>query len=202
MTQYSRPIWLGKLEKPSDPALVNLPIQGEMMPYIGKQYSAPEIYNLDYHNFEDQSKLEWVRAYQIPALLGQIINIHHPDELSAKMNILIQETLTEVAWEPFEVSTATFRKYFIVHFEVSAPPDLQTGQAMGLEVFAELVTVNGEAFSSEAGQTWKHEQQLLQAQAQQSGQPEPELKGDFEIEVKSATYSNIRYPGINVPIYL
>lgn len=202
MTQYSLPLWLGNLQKPSDSSIVNLPIQGEMTAYLGNRYSAEEIFNPDYHNFEDQAKLEGVKAYEIPVLIGQRITVTHPEELSAKLNNLIRETLSNINWEPFEVATSVFRKYFIVHFEIAAPPDLQTGQAMGLEIFAELITVNGETLSSEAGQTWKQNQLSRYLQAQQTGQSEPELQGEFELEIKSATYSNIRYPGIGVPIYL
>ena len=202
MTEYSRPLWLGNLQKPSDSSMIDLPIQGEMTPYLGRRYSAEEIFNPDYHNFEDQAKLEGVRAYEIPSLIGKIITVQAPDELSANLNTLIRETLPDINWEPFEVATSVFRKYLIVHFEIAAPPDLQTGQAMGLEIFAELITVNGESVSSEAGQNWKQNQISRYLQAQQTGQPEPELQGEFQLEIKSATYSNIRYPGINVPIYL
>ena len=88
-----------------------------MTPYLGNRYSAEEIFNLDYHDFDDQEKIEWVRAYEIPSLIGQRITVTHPNEISEKMNTLIRETLTDIDWEPFEVATSVFRKYFIIHFE-------------------------------------------------------------------------------------
>lgn len=202
MPIYRSPVWCRELKQPLFPFLTYLPVCGKMRNYIGKQYSWQQLYDPDLYSLEDVPKLKWVRAYLIPNLIGKVIQLHHQNELSAKMYGLIQETLSEIEWEPFEVSTLPFQKYFIVHFEIPAPPDNLTQQAMGLELFAELVTVNGISLNSEAGKSWMEAQNSLRIQADLMGEAWPELIGEFEIEVKAATYSNIRYPGIEVPLYL
>jgi hypothetical protein len=131
---------------------------------------------------------------------NKLIHIQHQNEIGRKTLELLQETLPDIEWEPFTVNTAPFQKYFI-HLQIAAPPDVLTQQRMGLEIYAELKKVNGMSVTTDNARNWMDECQQLRYQADSKGEDWLELAGDFEIRIAKATYSNISYLGVGVPLY-
>lgn len=201
MAKYRFPGWFHELQLSQFPDSDCSSPLGKMSQYLGEKHSWQTLYDEDYYDSKDIPKLKRIRAYSISRLVGQKIQVFHQNQISTAMYELIRGILPEMDWEPFELGRGAFQKYYIVHFDIPAPPDELTQQPMGLEIYAKLATVDGNPLDSEAGRAWMDERYLLRMKAERAEQEWPELTGNFEVVVKTATYSNIRYPGVGVPLY-
>lgn len=170
--------------------------------YLGKQYSVDELLQSESFEETDREPLKRVRAYPVMPLINASFQIKSDNELGAAIKALLNEKLPGIEWRPKEDWQGPFRKYYIVHGSIPAPPDMRTGQPMALEIFGELVAIDNIMLDSPAGHEWIRKRRMALSQAEHFDHPLPDLTGDMVVAIKNATYANIMYPGIGVPVYL
>jgi hypothetical protein len=182
---------------------------GEMAEYLGAAYNGKTICTGQENDVDDQleqveltkdeiAKIQYyVQAYPVPGLIGQTFSMRHESEIEDCVNELLQRQLPTIDWERFQVPILAFQKYLILHFQIPAPPDLNTNQAMGLEIYIEPCQINGFLPNSEEFRQLRRNQMYAATAASYSS----EVQGDFEMMVMQATYSNLSYPNIGIPFY-
>jgi hypothetical protein len=203
-----KPFNLGHFFKPQP--ILELPRPtGEMAEYLGTAYNWKTICTGQENDVDDQleqvelakdeiAKIQhYAQAYPIPVLIGQTFSIHHESEIEGRLNELFQRQLPTIDWEKFQVPILAFQKYLILHFQVPAPPDLNTNQAMGLEIYIEPYQINGFLPHSEEFRQLRRNQMYAATASSYCS----EIQGDFEMMVMQATYSNLTYPNIGIPFY-
>ncbi len=88
---------------------------------------------------------------------------------------------------------------------------------MYLEIFGKLIEIAGKSLESPEGEEWnkkrrdKTNQDLFAALEMQEGNRKdaayaqalfPPIHGKMTLQIETATYSNLQYPGVNVPLYM
>jgi hypothetical protein len=170
---------------------------GAMAEYLGPAYGWETVYDLDRFDETDLTKIKQsVHAYPVLPLIGKTFAIQHEKDLERSFNQLVQQQLPTITWEPFSIRTGAFRKYLLVHFQIPAPPEQTTDQAMGLEIYAKPQKING-ALTGSA----QYQQLFLDHLFASTAANWPEVIGDFEMQIEQATYSNISYPSVGIPLY-
>lgn len=171
--------------------------QGLMRPFLGKKYSVSELFNHEFDEPKDITKLKLVRAYVITPLINTTFTISHENELPAALAHLIESKLPNII--KYEINNSwrlRFRKYLIIHESVIAPIDTFTKQPMAMELYGRVIEINGIDLNSETGDKWWRENRTTQNCLNE------EVIGNMIIKIQVATYANVLHPGINVPLYL
>jgi hypothetical protein len=139
-----------------------------------------------------------IRAYQVLPLIGATFSCDRDSELANAIEALLAERCPGFDWrlEREARLSAPLRKYGIIHTSIAAPPDETTGQPMALELLAEVVRVGRDATGP--GARW------IDGWRSRHGDDygRVEVAEPFELAIRAATYANVCYPGIDVPLYL
>ena len=132
-----------------------------------------------------------VCAWPVPRLIGQGFAAASELELPAALRALLHMQLGPL---PFHIDErGGFGgpwKYFHVHASIIAPP---VGDVpMAIELYARVLGVATHDFATEEGARFVVRRDRTE--------PNP-LPGPLWMHVEQATYSNVAYPGVNVPFY-
>lgn len=165
---------------------------GPIAAHLGPRYTLDVLREQEFHPEGDEPYLSRIRAFAVPALIGGKVVIQRDTELPGAIAHLLTERLPGGNWNSTEVNLklsskyllARFRKYSIVHECLPAPEDLGTNQAMALEIYGELVSIDGQA-----GLQFRYDL-------------ETEVIGTMIVEIRAATYANVSCLGVNMPFYL
>src|SRR5262249_6049335 len=114
---------------------------------------------------------------------------------------VLRERCPGIDWETPEVSDGPLRKYLILHTSVPAPPDEATGQPMALEVYGRLVASDEIDPNSPEGRRVIEEPWAPRGAGPSHEERYPPLEGELALVLETATYANVRYPGVRVPFY-
>jgi hypothetical protein len=169
--------------------------------HLWKQYTVDELLGSERFEETDREALKLVRCYPVTSLTNAVFQVQTDNELGDAILKLLTEKLTGMDWIVKCDWQEPFRKYFIVHGSVPAPPDMLTCQPMALEIYCELASIDNVQLDSQPGSEWIETRRAALSRAQHFDLPMPEMTGKMVIAVKKATYANVMYPGIGVPLY-
>lgn len=169
--------------------------RGKMRPFLGKKYGLQDLFDYEFNDKDDIPKLILVRAFEVLPLINVTFSISNENELASAIKKLLESKLPGITWEVDSNWLGPLRKYQIIHHSLPAPFDTLTRQPMALEIYGRVVKIDGIDMESEAGDEWTRKR-LGEDNLSK------ELKGNIVIKIKSATYTNVAYPGVNVPFYL
>ncbi len=172
-----------------------------MRKHLGRRYSVEALYDLDYHDDSDLEKIRLVRAFVVEPLINSTIRIESQSDIGPALKNLLESKLPGIQWQVKDDWSEPFRKYFIIHGSIPAPRDQLTRERMALEIYGKLIQVDDYLIESEKGREWMENKHTERYEADASDTPWPELFGNMVIQIKSATYSNVMYPGVGVPLY-
>jgi len=130
-------------------------------------------------------------------LIGATLEVVSGDDIAVAMCLLLSKRIPGLDWWVPDHWSAALVKYPIVHHCFSAPPNSITGEAMALEVFgtAERDPETRSIEWMEARIRW------WERSSPHVEQPSVvRFPAKFTIEV--ATYANVAYPGVRVPLYM
>jgi hypothetical protein len=179
----------------------NQPLQGLLADFVGPQYPADTMEDLDCYDREEFVLLKLVRAFPVPCLMNQSFTVANPIGAIAGLMNLIRTRLPHICWnEDPEPSIGALHKYGLLHTSIAAPPDLATGQNMALELCGYITYFNNVEFESAQGQEYINQLRMIDW-IDPKTTLYPDWLQSITIEIKQATYANICYPGINVPLY-
>lgn len=177
----------------------NLPL-GAMQPFLGQQLSVDELTNSEYLCDEPLELLHRVRAFPVVPLVGAVFQITHESHFSSTLFGLLRERLPGIEWEQNEISLGALHKYFIWHTSIPAPPDAARGQPMAIELYGDLIRFNDISLNSPEGRQWQDV--WLEKYLRSEDKSQLVLSGNLELNIHVATYSNLLYPGVGVPLYM
>lgn len=177
------------------------PVLGKMAAYVGHQYTAEELW--DYYQLhaevypQEEAKLRplarRIRASDVPVLSGVTFGCRRLGDLAATLEQVVTERLPEIAWRPFDgVRVGRVTKYGIIHEVLPAPVDEATQEAMTLELFGRLESLDGELVQ----RNWYRERWPENPPA------DDDEIGDLAFRLIRGTYANTSVPGVGVPFYL
>jgi hypothetical protein len=178
------------------------PVQGRMAPYLGKQYTAEEIWQTYYDDlyfWDDEATPDdprkqiayLIRVFDVPALIGQEFIIHSLNECASQLQKILLEQLPTIDWVPIHPYTRLLKKYARFHEHIEAPVDETTNQQMQLELFGRMLTWKGEP----VGFGWFREL----GEIDYTGDDAP--FGEFRLQITNALYSNTLYSHVGIPSY-
>ena len=173
---------------------------GAMQPFLGQQLSVDELTNSEYLGDEPLELLHRVRAFPVVPLVGAVFQITHESQLSSTLFALLRERLPGIEWEQNEISLGALHKYLIWHTSILAPPDAATGQPMAIELYGDLIRFNDISLNSPEGRQWQDV--WLEKYLRSEDKSQLVLSGNLELNIHVATYSNLLYPGVGVPLYM
>lgn len=173
----------------------------KMRKHLGKQFTVEELYDSDRHSEEDIPKLRLVRAYQVTPLIGATILVKSEKDIAGSLSKLLATRLPEIAWQVEPDWSGPFLKYLCIHGSIPAPPDKLTLEPMALELYGELIAIRGRRLDTEEGKEWTSKLLDECLMAYSRDEAAAELTGEMIISIKSATYANVMFPGVGVPIY-
>lgn len=169
---------------------------GAMAPYLGRRYTEEELFDEDRVWGDAAKRLVLVRAYEVPVLMGRSLTFRSAEDVKLAVAQLLAEHVPGFRWAVKDDWSGALQKYGMLHSSLSAPPDLATGEPMALELYADLVEVDGLRTGTAAFEHW----QALARKALADGTT---LSWDTATAVVGqATYANIAYPGVGVPFYM
>lgn len=177
------------------------PVLGEMARYVGHQYTKQELWQLYQQHVEVYPKEEAqlrplarrIRAFDVPVLSSVTFQCRRLGDLAVSLEKIVAEQVPGTAWEPFDrVRPSRVKKYGIIHEVVPAPVDEATKDAMVLELFGRLESLNAESM----GIDWYRRRWPENPPADDT-----EI-GDLAFRLTRGTYANTSVPGVGVPFYL
>jgi hypothetical protein len=129
------------------------PVSGLMAPYVGRRYSADEIW-VDYCRSSDigledepesRPRAKRIRAFDAPALADAIFISRRLGDVASAIDALLIERLPGIPWPDASShpGRAVKTKYALLHEIMPAPPDEATGQRMVLELYGRLESLDG-----------------------------------------------------------
>lgn len=182
------------------------PPQGLLADHVGAAYPAHLMEDEDRHERTTWPLLRWVRAFPVAGVIGTTVGAAHP---VATMAALVAHLTTLLPGMPWDVNAdamlypfvAALHKYALVVSHLPAPPDLATGQAMGLDVALRITHLNGHPIQSPPGQALKARVYALDAEVGDVAVYQGWLDG-IQLAVTQLTYTNMRGTGIHLPWYM
>jgi hypothetical protein len=194
------------------PNLTELRTQGPglpMAPFIGERIAEEQLYDEDrFSGDEEVSALRHVFAYPVLTLISQSITIDQPEDIGPTLRQLLARQLPDIDWWVPDGWSGPFVKYAIIHASIPAPPSQGSGEPMALELFGEVSHVTAFDISTQQGSELFSEW-VLRNRRRVWGQEDPEeattfipSPGRITITLRAATYSNLQYPGVGVPLYI
>jgi hypothetical protein len=172
-----------------------------MAPYIGHQYSEEELwqYRRDHADVHPREEAELrplarrIRAFDIPVLTDVTFQCRRLSDFAQALEQVVVEHLPGITWDPFDqVRSSRVKKYALVHAIVKAPVDEATQEAMVLELFGRLETLNGER----VGTAW------YRSRWPENPPDDDADIGEMSFRLMRGTYANTRVPGVGVPFYM
>jgi hypothetical protein len=158
------------------------PVGGSMAPVLGPRLVVAPL----------------VRAYEVLPLIAATFSCHSESQLADSIKVLFAGCCESFDWRLDREGrlSGPLRKYGVVHANVGAPRDETTRQPMAVEFFAEVVRLGSEPIGP--GARW------IDGWRSRYGDDygRVEVAEPFELAIRAATYANVRYPGIDVPLYL
>lgn len=152
--------------------------QGPMQPFVGSRHSVVELFNSDIHDDDAADLLERVAAWPVLPLVGAEFEVHATAGIARAIGAVLGERLPGLDWWVPEHWAGPFDKYGFIHKSLPAPPNPATGEPMALELFGRA--------------------QCLPP-FEPGGSP---VKFPVRVVVEVATYSNVKHPGVGVPMYM
>jgi hypothetical protein len=165
------------------------PVTGAMAPFLGDRFSIPQLDD-GYAAAAERERLALVRAYPVTSLVGVPLNANGELNLPDAVEALLRQHCPGVDWHVEHDLSGPLRKYGLLHTSVAAPPDDTTGQPMALEVFARPAKIGAASWGQ------------LRRERYQDAYPDVPVDEPIELQMRAATYANIRYSGVDVDLYL
>lgn len=140
--------------------------------FIGEKYKSP------------------VNVWDIPVLRNSLIKANNEKELKIALGNMIHEKLN-IDFGFVSDYRGPLRKYLYLHQSIQTNFESEYGTPMFIEIFGEVVHVDGK--------------DIIDPDIQNNGfhrTLEDELPGPIIIRIMQASWSNITYPGVNVPFYM
>jgi hypothetical protein len=164
------------------------PVTGAMAPFLGDRFSMQQL-EREYFDDDEYERLSLVRAYPVTSLVGVPLNANGELNLPDAVEALLRQHCPGIDWQVEHDLSGPLRKYGVLHTTVAAPPDETTGQPMALEVFARPAM--GVA-------SWAERR----SERYQDAYPGVPIDEPIELQMRAATYANIRHSGVDVDFYL
>ncbi|MCB0063713.1 MAG: hypothetical protein KDE19_16435 [Caldilineaceae bacterium] len=177
------------------------PVRGIMESAVGRQYTIKEIEHWQEVPITDE-ELSRIRAFAVPTLLDRRFTIESDRQLPTALQQLLQETLPPFTWDATDVSLAPLHKYLLFHTSLPAPVDLATQQPMALEIYGTVVGVNDLQRGTPEWKPWMLEWRQYYRTMIRSNPEMISLPERLTLEIHAATYANLWYSSVNVPLYL
>lgn len=177
------------------------PVSGPMAPLLGPRFPLERLKRSSWYpevDEEERAVASLVRAYPVTGLLGARVGCARDGELADRLAELVEERCPgHTLRVDGKRLTGPLRKCGLVHTSVDAPADETTGQPMALELYGELVELDGRPIGPGVG-AW------FDAWRGRQGEDYDlvEVAEAFTVELRAATYANVLYPGIDVPLYM
>ncbi len=177
------------------------PVLGEMAGYVGHHYTEEEVWrfhqqHVDVYPDEEaglRPLARRIRAFDVPLLSGVAFQCRRLEDLAVALEQVVAERLRGIVWEPFDQARSSrVKKYGIIHEVTPAPVDEATDDAMALELFGRLESLNAESIDRD----WYRRRWPEHPPAD-----DVEL-GDLAFRLIRGTYANTSTPGVGVPFYL
>lgn len=186
----------GERLRPPLPGLVRP--GGGFARWTGARIPVVEQMDSDHIEYVGRDQAERVCAWHVPSLLGATLMVDSPTEIASQVRRLLARHLEGVDfWVPDFGWDGAFLKYGFVHQCLAAPPNELSGEAMSLELFAI------------GGALLDHDDQRYQAmmrEHRERNDPNEDLPLRVQLPAKlvvaAATYSNVLFPSIGVPLYM
>ena len=166
------------------------------MSYLGPRHSNADLVSEDFERTADSPEVCLVRAWPVPRLLGAPVAASDEAGLARVLETLLWDRLPGIDWRVPEISLGPLRKYGMLHTSVAAPVDETTGQPMALEIYGDVILLDGRSTS---GQWWTVRGLGIAEFFTTLDRP---LAGTLDIRIDVATYANVCFPGFGVPFYL
>lgn len=199
VSSLPHPIWpkaslsLRELPERAPNALPQQRPQGPLRDLVGARIRRE--LDADLHSADDLKAAERLTAWPVLPLQGATIEVQSVEGIAEAVSDLLARTLPNIDWWVPQHWSGPFERYGILHDSLPAPPNPATGEAMALELYgrAENVLEPGTG-------PWrdKFEQRLRHGD-----------KGEMmvvilptRVHIHVATYSNLKFPGFGVPLYL
>jgi len=144
-----------------------------------------------------ESTLPQVNAWPLLPLIGASFEVDSVAGIAAAIRGLLAARLPGPDWWVPEHWDGPFCKYGMLHESLPAPPNTATGEPMALEVFG-----MAERVISPGSDEWA---QLAMARMLRGDADPAELMAvrlPTRVVIEVATYANVRYPGVGVPLYM
>lgn len=177
------------------------PVHGIMESVVGRQYTIKEIEHWQEVPITNE-ELSRIRAFAVPTLLGRRFTIEGDCQLPTALQQLVQATLPPFAWDATKVSLGPLHKYLLFHTSISAPVDLATQQPMALEIYGTVVGVNDLRRGTPEWKPWMTEWRQSYRTMIRTNPEQITLPERLTLEIHAATYANLWYSSVNVPLYL
>jgi hypothetical protein len=179
---------------------IRLPPGGQMCPFLGRRYTLEELEQANQECWEDIPVLNQylVRAFEVRPLIGKQIRVLHEEQIEKAVQALLEACLPKINLDCSLDFTAALRKHLVLHQSLAAPADTAVRQPMSLEIYGRISEIAGiQLWTTPAGNEWA----LNYKKKLQKGSADLQLNSEMLIVITAATYANIRYPGIGVPLY-
>jgi len=160
--------------------------EGWMAPFLGRRYTCEELVD------DWERNTRGMRVWRVPTLEGASMIAPSEAEVPATLLALLESRCSGIEWKVSDFGWpgyARLRKHGIVHDSIVAPPETGMGQPMALEIFARVQTEEG-FFRRRHNEGFFSEQEEY-----------PPLPGPLTIILRTATYANVRFPRVGVPLY-
>jgi hypothetical protein len=210
------PYWHKELPEPAVDRLEvdDRPVTGRMAAHVGEQYRVDDFLGtacsvmLDFSLFDDdlivtpalRRSHARVRAFRIPSLEGRTVSAGHESALAAAVDALLRSVVPGVAWT-VTLNSVTLRKSLMFETILPAPIDETTGMPMALQLFGNVISIDGVTRGTGAWDTMA-KAMFTDAMARiQADQLPPALAAPFTVRIDVATYANVQNCGVGVPFH-
>lgn len=168
-------------------------VTGPMARFLGERLTYEQLLDNEYAIGPSERGLAFARAYPVPTLVGAVLVAGDPSDMRATLEALLGERLPGVPWRlDFNVR---LNRYGLLHTSVSGPADETTGQPMALELCGQVVQADPtpQSATSRLWHVFGRSSRWAETVADTDG---------IRIRIAVATYANLMFTGIGVPLYL
>ncbi len=170
--------------------------KGPLAPVLSARLGTDDVFDSEFNEEADIPALRRVAAYSVPSLLGAEFEVESLQEIPVQVKALLARALPGIDWWVADNWSGPFMKYGFLHGSLPAPPNEATGEPMALELFGKAVNIlePGSPAWSAARKRW------ILSGGLDYFEP-PRVLFPTKVQISVATYSNVRYPGHDVPFY-
>jgi len=174
--------------------------QGPLQALVGPRIDVLDCVDVDRYDETDHEYLARVAAWPVLPLQNAVFEVDSVTGVATALRLLLSERLPGMDWWVPKHWEGPLRKYGILHNSLPAPPNPATGEAMAIEIFgtAERAIHPGSDEGAELNMAYIA---WYRSGARDEDQPIA-VRFPTRVVIEVATYANVQYPGIGVPLYL